>query len=107
VVRRHQRIRGVALSPDGRPLILAAAGLLWVVVANGEKVGRVERLEGDSSGDGFAFDADGRVCCACTMDHFIRVLDALCLALTTSGGSMFWWPSMRSRWRRGPRYSKT
>ncbi len=67
---------GVALSPDGRLLIVEGRGLLWIDPDSGEREWWVEQLPGESPGDGFAFDADGRLYCACPMDHCIRVLDA-------------------------------
>lgn len=66
---------GVALSPEGRLLIVEARGLLWIDPATGEQDWFVEQLPGESPGDGFAFDVDGRLYCACPMDHCIRVLD--------------------------------
>ncbi len=66
---------GVALSPEGRLLIVEARGLLWIDPDTGEREWWVEQLPGESPGDGFAFDADGRLYCACPMDHCIRVLD--------------------------------
>lgn len=66
---------GVALSPEGRLLIVEARGLLWIDPASGEREWLVEQLPGESPGDGFAFDVDGRIYCACPMDHCIRVLD--------------------------------
>ena len=66
---------GVALSPAGSPLLVEARGLLWIDPASGEREWLVEQLPGTSPGDGFAFDEDGRIYCACPMDHCIRVLD--------------------------------
>jgi len=66
---------GVALSPEGRLLIVEARGLLWIDPDSGDQEWWVEQLPGESPGDGFAFDADGRLYCACPMDHCIRVLD--------------------------------
>ena len=66
---------GVALSPEGRLLIVEAQGLLWIDPESGEQEWWVESLPGESPGDGFAFDAEGRLYCACPMDHCIRVLD--------------------------------
>ncbi|MCA9509793.1 MAG: SMP-30/gluconolactonase/LRE family protein [Myxococcales bacterium] len=65
---------GVALSPDGRLLVVEARGLLWIDPASGERDWLVEQLPGESPGDGFAFDEDGRIYCACPMDHCIRIL---------------------------------
>ena len=43
--------------------------------ATGEQDWWIEQLPGESPGDGFAFDVDGRLYCACPMDHCIRVFD--------------------------------
>lgn len=66
---------GVALSPEGRPLVVEARGLLWIDPERGTREWWIEKLPGDSPGDGFAFDVEGRVYCACPMDHCIRVFD--------------------------------
>ena len=66
---------GVALSPEGRLLIVEARGLLWIDPATGAREWFVQTLPGTSPGDGFAFDLDGRLYVACPMDHCIRVLD--------------------------------
>ena len=68
-------VAGVALSPEGRLLIVEARGLLWIDPDSGEQEWWVEQLPGESPGDGFAFDVEGRLYCACPMDHCIRVLD--------------------------------
>ena len=41
----------------------------------GETESWIETLPGESPGDGFAFDVEGRLYCACPMDHCIRVFD--------------------------------
>ncbi|HPG28090.1 MAG: SMP-30/gluconolactonase/LRE family protein [Spirochaetaceae bacterium] len=66
---------GVALSPDGRLLIVEARGLLWIDPDSGKSEWWIEQLPGESPGDGFAFDVDGRLYLACPMDHCIRVID--------------------------------
>jgi gluconolactonase len=66
---------GVAISPDGRLLIVEARGLLWIDPERGDRQWWVEQLPGESPGDGFAFDVDGRLYCACPMDHCLRILD--------------------------------
>jgi gluconolactonase len=66
---------GVALSPDGRLLIVEARGLMWIDPETGEQDWWIEQLPGESPGDGFAFDVDGRLYCACPMDHGIRIFD--------------------------------
>ena len=66
---------GVALSPEGRLLIVEARGLMWIDPESGDQEWWIEKLPGESPGDGFAFDADGNLYCACPMDHCIRVFD--------------------------------
>ncbi len=66
---------GVALSPDGRLLIVEARGLLWIDPASGEQTWWIEQLPGESPGDGFAFDVEGNLYCCCPMDHRVRVFD--------------------------------
>jgi gluconolactonase len=66
---------GVALSPTGRLLLVEAQGLLWFDPDRGTREWWIEELPGESPGDGFAFDAVGRLYCACPMDHCIRVFD--------------------------------
>jgi gluconolactonase len=66
---------GVALSPEGRLLLVEAQGLLWLDPERGTREWWIEELPGESPGDGFAFDVDGRLYCACPMDHCIRVFD--------------------------------
>ena len=66
---------GVALSPDGRVLIVEGRGLLWIDPATGAREWFIEQLPGESPGDGFAFDLDGRLYCAAPMDHCIRIFD--------------------------------
>ena len=57
-------------------LIAEGRGLMWIDPENGKQEWWVEQLPGESPGDGFAFDIDGRLYCACPMDHCIRVIDA-------------------------------
>lgn len=66
---------GVALSPSGRLLIVEGCGLMWLDPATGDKQWWVEQLPDGSRGDGFAFDVDGRLYCACPLEHCIRILD--------------------------------
>ena len=66
---------GVALSPEGRLLIVEGRGLLWIDPATGERDWFIEQLPGESPGDGFAFDLEGRLYCAAPMDHCIRIFD--------------------------------
>ena len=66
---------GLALSPAGRLLVVEAQGLLWLDPETGAREWWIEELPGESPGDGFAFDVEGRVYCACPIDHCIRVFD--------------------------------
>ena len=66
---------GIALSPDGRLLVVEARGLMWIG-RDGEKDWLVETLPGEGPGDGFCFDQDGRIYVAQPMDQRICVLDA-------------------------------
>jgi gluconolactonase len=65
---------GIALSPDGRLLVVEAQGLLWVD-PDGRKEWLVEKLPGGSAGDGFCFDREGRLYLAAPGDHCVRVLE--------------------------------
>jgi len=65
---------GIALSPDGRLLVVEANGLMWVSPA-GEKEWLLESL-GDYPGDGFCFDVDGRIYVACPLAASIYVIDS-------------------------------
>ncbi len=66
---------GVALSPEGRLLIVEGPGLLWIDAESGEREWLVETLPGESPGDGFCFDVDGRIYVCCPTDHCVRVLE--------------------------------
>ncbi len=66
---------GVALSPEGRLLVVEKQGLLWLDPASGAQEWFVEQLPGSSPGDGLCYDSAGRLYLACPMDHCIRVLD--------------------------------
>jgi gluconolactonase len=76
VASGFQYDNGVALSPAGRLLLVEGQGLLWLDPESGEQEWWIEKLPGTSPGDGFAFDVEGRLYCACPMDHCIRVFDA-------------------------------
>jgi gluconolactonase len=65
---------GIALSPDGRILVVEAQGLMWVG-PDGDKEWLVEKLPGDSVGDGLSFDQEGRIYVCAPLDHVIRVLE--------------------------------
>jgi gluconolactonase len=75
VARGFKYDNGVGLSPEGRLLIVEAQGLLWIDPASGRRDWFIEQLPGESPGDGFAFDVEGRLYCACPIDHCIRVFD--------------------------------
>lgn len=66
---------GVALSPDGRPLIVEGNGLAWIDPDSGELDWLIEKLPVNSPGDGLCFDTDGRLYVATPMDRCITVLD--------------------------------
>lgn len=65
---------GIALSPDGRILVVEANGLMWVG-RDGEKEWLIEQL-GEHPGDGFCFDVEGRIYVASPLAHAIYVLEA-------------------------------
>ncbi len=65
---------GIALSPEGRILIVEARGLMWID-PDGSREWLVEQLPGESQGDGFCFDEDGRIYVCAPIDHCIRVLE--------------------------------
>jgi gluconolactonase len=70
---RFHYCNGIALEPDGTPVVVEALGLMRVH-PDGSKEWVTERL-GEASGDGFCLDADGRFYVACTADHVVRVLE--------------------------------
>jgi gluconolactonase len=70
-----QYCNGVALSPAGRLVIVEKQGLLWIDPASGAQEWFVEKLPGNSPGDGMCYDTRGQLYLACPMDHCIRVLD--------------------------------
>jgi gluconolactonase len=63
---------GIALEPDGMPVVVEAQGLQRLHSDGREWI--VESL-GDASGDGFCVDTEGRFYVAVTAAHGIRVLD--------------------------------
>jgi len=64
---------GVALSPDGRILIVEGQGLMWIA-RDGAKEWLCERTPG-GGGDGFCFDEAGRIYVAQPGSQTISVLD--------------------------------
>jgi gluconolactonase len=65
---------GIALSPEGRLLVVEGLGLLWLE-PDGRREWWVEKLPGGSAGDGFCFDREGRLYVAAPTDHCVRVLE--------------------------------
>ena len=64
---------GIALDPDGTPVIIEARGLLRLQ-PDGTRAWIVETLTG-GAGDGFCVDVDGRYYIANTAAHGVRVVD--------------------------------
>jgi gluconolactonase len=64
---------GIALEPDGTPVVIEAAGLQRLL-PDGGREWIVERL-GDNPGDGFCVDAEGRFYVALTAAHGIKVIE--------------------------------
>jgi gluconolactonase len=76
IARDFQYCNGIALSPEERLLIVEGNGLLWIDPASGARDWFVEQVSGPNGvGDGFKFDAEGRVYCAAPMDHAILIFD--------------------------------
>jgi gluconolactonase len=65
---------GIALSPDGRLLIVEGPGLMWIDPKTGAKDWLVEQLP-RGQGDGFCFDVDGRIYVATPLGRGITVLE--------------------------------
>jgi gluconolactonase len=67
---------GIALDPDGTPVVIERNGLLRLQ-PDGTKEWVTERISpNEVSGDGLCVDVDGRYYVAATADHGIRVLEA-------------------------------
>jgi sugar lactone lactonase YvrE len=64
---------GIALEPDGTPVIVEANGLLRLR-PDGTREWVTERL-GTATGDGFCLDVDGRFYVANTSEHGVRILE--------------------------------
>jgi len=73
VAEGFQYCNGIALEPDGTPVVIEAAGLQRLL-PDGEREWIVERL-GDHPGDGFCVDAEGRFYVALTAAHGVKVLE--------------------------------
>ena len=69
-----QYCNGIALEPDGTPVVVEGQGLLRLH-PDGGREWIVERL-GAAAGDGFCLDEEGRCYVAVTADHGIRVFEA-------------------------------
>jgi gluconolactonase len=68
-----QYCNGIALEPDGTPVVIEAAGLQRLL-ADGSREWIVQRF-GDHPGDGFCVDAEGRFYVALTAAHGIAVIE--------------------------------
>jgi gluconolactonase len=66
---------GIALSPEGRLLVVEDKGLQWLD-HDGSKDWLVETLPEGLAGDGFCFDDEGRIYLATPHGGFLSVLDA-------------------------------
>jgi gluconolactonase len=65
---------GIALEPDGTPVVVEAQGLMRLT-PDGGREWIVEQLSG-GAGDGLCLDEDGRFYIANTVAHGVRVVDA-------------------------------
>jgi gluconolactonase len=75
VARAFHYCNGIALEPDGTPVVIEAQGLVRLAAdGSREWVTRSVSPNG-SAGDGLCLDEDGRFYVAATADHGIRVLD--------------------------------
>ena len=73
VARAFHYCNGIALEPNGTPVVVEAQGLVRLH-PDGGREWIIEKL-GASAGDGFAVDTDGRFYVAVTADHGVRVVD--------------------------------
>ena len=64
---------GIALEPDGTPVVVEARGLVRLT-ADGQRAWIVEELPG-GAGDGLCVDQEGRLYVANTAAHGVRVLE--------------------------------
>ncbi|MEX0664205.1 MAG: SMP-30/gluconolactonase/LRE family protein [Acidimicrobiia bacterium] len=65
---------GIALEPDGTPVVVEGMGLQRLL-PDGGREWVVEQV-GERTGDGFCVDANGRFYVAVTIDHGLRVFEA-------------------------------
>jgi gluconolactonase len=66
---------GIALEPDGTPVVVEAQGLVRLDPSGGDREWIVETI-GTSAGDGLCVDTDGRLYVANTADHGVRIFEA-------------------------------
>ncbi|MSO79669.1 MAG: SMP-30/gluconolactonase/LRE family protein [Acidimicrobiia bacterium] len=64
---------GIALEPDGTPVVVEMMGLQRLLPDGGREW--VVEVIGERTGDGFCVDVDGRFYVAVTIDHGIRVFE--------------------------------
>ena len=75
VARGFHYCNGIALEPDGTPVVIEAQGILRLA-PDGTRTWITEQLSpSGSAGDGLCLDEDGRFYVAATADHGIRVLE--------------------------------
>ncbi len=75
VARDFHYCNGIALEPDGTPVVIEAIGLLRLLPDGGREWITEQVSPNGSAGDGLCFDTDGRAYVAATVDHGIRVLE--------------------------------
>ena len=73
IARGFQYCNGIALEPDGTPVVVEARGLMRLH-PDGSREWIVERL-GRAAGDGLCVDIDGRFYVANTAEHVVRILE--------------------------------
>lgn len=73
--RGFEYCNGVALEPDGTPVVIEARGLVRLA-PDGTRTWVTEQISPTGkAGDGLCLDVDGRFYVAATADHGVRVLD--------------------------------
>lgn len=75
VARDFHYCNGIALEPDGTPVVIEAKGLLRLLPDGGREWVTEEVSPNGTPGDGLCFDAEGRAYVAVTVDHGVRVLE--------------------------------